>query len=177
MYYYTTAQHTEHQLHQWATSFFSKDKRNQSWPHAATVIQKEASFLHSCTTCSMQNGEPKHWMFLSGKILDKASKIWQYPEKKHCPLSSETSVCNYCIVLKSFRCFHTEALHCRLATYLDIFVAYSNLCTAYCKIKTVVGWEVQGLKHPKEIRSILKFSIRRIVYCLQVYTPFQNHLP
>lgn len=133
------------------------------------------TFLYHVFQCRMENQSTG--CFSVERYWTRSQKYGSIQKKKHCPLSSETSVCNYCIILKGFCCFHMEVLHCRLATYLDIFVAYSNLCTAYYNIKTWVGWEVQGLKHPKQVRSILKFSIHMIVYCLQAYTPFQNHLP
>lgn len=174
-------------LHQWATSLSSKDKHDQSWPRAATESYRNSfllTFLYHAFQCRKENqrtacfSAERYWT-----RPQKYGSIQKKNQKKpkntvHCPLSSETSVCNYCIILKSFCYFHMEVPHCRPAIYLDIYGAYSNLCTAYYNINTAVGWEVWGLKHPKQIRSsILKFSIRMIVYCLQVYTPFQNHLP
>lgn len=189
VYYCTAAQRTEHQHCSTSEQHPFLLRTNtikvghvqlQSHTETASFL----TFLYHAFQCRKENqrtacfSAERYWTRPQkyGSIQKKNKK--KTKNTVHCPLSSETSVCNYCIILKSFCYFHMEVPHCRPAIYLDIYGAYSNLCTAYYNINTVVGWDVWGLKHPKQIRrSILKFSIRMIVYCLQVHTPFQNHLP
>jgi len=189
VYYCTAAQRTEHQHCSTSEQHpFLLRTNTIKVGHVQLQSHTEtASFLHSCTTRSSAERRTNALHVSQWKDIGQGLKNMAASRKKtrkkqkntvHCRLSSDTSVCNYCIILKSFCYFHMEVPHCRPAIYLDIYGAYSNLCTAYYNINTAVGWEVWGLKHPKQIRrSILKFSIRMIVYCLQVHTPFQNHLP